>query len=80
MARDDGSLIVAEMFGERVTRIAADGEVSMLAEVAGGPNGLAAGPDGCLILCNNGARLHAGRPSAASSCRGRSTRSATTVG
>ena len=54
VARDDGSLIVAEMFGERVTRIAADGEVSTLAEVAGGPNGLAAGPDGCLIVCNNG--------------------------
>src|SRR6476469_6821956 len=47
VAHDDGSLIVAEMFGERVTRIAADGEVSTLAEVAAGPNG-------CLIVCNNG--------------------------
>jgi gluconolactonase len=54
VAMADGSLVVVEVFGERVTRIDADGVRSTVAEVAGGPNGLAPGPDGCLVLCNNG--------------------------
>ncbi len=54
VALADGSVVVVEMFGRRVTRIAPDGSTSTVVEVSGGPNGLAAGPDGCLILCNNG--------------------------
>lgn len=54
VAFDDGSLVVVEMFAERITRISADGSTSTVAEVAGGPNGLAVGPDGSLYVCNNG--------------------------
>ena len=50
----DGSVAVVEIAAQRITRIASDGSTSILAEVPGGPNGMAPGPDGTLILCNNG--------------------------
>ena len=50
----DGSVIVVEIAAGRITRIAADGSKSVLAEPGGGPNGLAFGPDGLLYACNNG--------------------------
>jgi gluconolactonase len=54
VAMPDGSVVVAEMLGERVTRVHADGATDLVCEVKGGPNGLAVGPDGALYLCNNG--------------------------
>jgi gluconolactonase len=54
VAMPDGSVIVVEMFGERVTRVGVDGSTTVIAEVNGGPNGLAVGPDGALYVCNNG--------------------------
>jgi gluconolactonase len=57
VAMPDGSVVVAEMFGERVTRIDAHGGVDVVAEVKGGPNGLAVGPEGALYVCNNGGAL-----------------------
>jgi gluconolactonase len=51
---DDGSVVLVEMFGPRITRVAPDGTTTTLAEVPGGPNGAAIGPDGALYLCNNG--------------------------
>lgn len=51
---DDGSVLVVEMFGECITRIAQDGSTSLVAKVPGGPNGLAECADGSLIVCNNG--------------------------
>lgn len=54
VAMPDGSVIVVEMFGPRITRIQPDGSKATVAEIAGGPNGLALGPDGALYLCNNG--------------------------
>lgn len=50
----DGSVIVAEIAGRRITRIHPDGGKEILAETGGGPNGLAIGPDGALWICNNG--------------------------
>jgi gluconolactonase len=50
----DGSVILAEMFGKRITRVKADGTKETIATVNGGPNGLALGPDGALYVCNNG--------------------------
>ena len=50
----DGSVAVVEIAAQRITRVAPDGGKSTLAEVPGGPNGMAMGPDGMLILCNNG--------------------------
>ncbi len=50
----DGSVILTEIAIGRITRVAADGTKSMVAETGGGPNGLAIGPDGKLYCCNNG--------------------------
>ena len=54
VAMPDGSVILTEMFAHRVTRVAPDGTKTTVAEINGGPNGLALGPDGALYLCNNG--------------------------
>jgi gluconolactonase len=37
-----------------VSRVTADGTVSLFSDTGGGPNGLALGPDGALYGCNNG--------------------------
>ena len=50
----DGSIVLVEMFGPRLTRVAPDGTKSTIAEIEGGPNGAAVGPDGAIYLCNNG--------------------------
>jgi gluconolactonase len=54
IAMDDGSVVLVEIFGPRVTRVQPDGSKETVAEVPGGPNGAAIGPDGALYLCNNG--------------------------
>ena len=54
IAMPDGSVIVAEMFGKKITRVKPDGTKDTIAEVLGGPNGIAFGPDGGLYVCNNG--------------------------
>ena len=54
VAMSDGSVILVEMFGPRITRVRPDGSKEVIATVPGGPNGLAVGPDGALYLCNNG--------------------------
>lgn len=58
VAMPDGSLIVVEVLGSRLTRIAADGTKSTIAELGGGPNGAAIGPDGRCYVCNNGGFQH----------------------
>jgi len=54
VALPDGSVVVVEMMGRCITRIMPDLTKQTVAEIAGGPNGLALGPDGALYLCNNG--------------------------
>ena len=54
IAMSDGSVILVEMFGPRITRVRPDGSKETIATIDGGPNGLALGPDGSLYLCNNG--------------------------
>ena len=54
VAMPDGSVILTEMFGPRITRVAPDGTKETIAEIPGGPNGLALGPDGAMYVCNNG--------------------------
>ena len=54
VAMADGSVIVTEMFGSCLTRVAPNGEKSKVADINGLPNGLAMGPDGFLYMCNNG--------------------------
>jgi gluconolactonase len=50
----DGSVLVAELRGRRVTRVAPDGAKVTVAEPGGSPNGLAIGPDGALYVANSG--------------------------
>jgi gluconolactonase len=57
IAMPDGSVIVVEMFGPRLTRVRPDGTKETIAEIPGGPNGAALGPDNKVYLCNNGARF-----------------------
>ena len=54
VAMPDGSVVLTEMFGHCLTRVAPDGSKSTVAEIDGLPNGLAVGPDGFFYLCNNG--------------------------
>ena len=54
VAMSDGSVLVVEIQGGRITRVAADGSKNVVAECGGGPNGAAIGPDGKLYVANNG--------------------------
>ncbi len=54
VAMPDGSVILTDIRYNRCSRVAPDGTVSLFSAAGGGPNGLAAGPDGALYLCNNG--------------------------
>ena len=50
----NGDLLVCQVLGERITRLAPDGSLVKHIDVPGGPNGAAIGPDGAVYLCNNG--------------------------
>ncbi len=50
----DGSIVLVEIKGGRVTRVSPDGSKRTIATPGGGPNGAAIGPDGALYVCNNG--------------------------
>jgi len=54
IAMPDGSVLVVEVAGATLTRIASDGGVTRIAKLGGGPNGAAIGPDGCCYVCNCG--------------------------
>lgn len=53
VAMADGSVIVVEMFAQRISRCW-NGRRETVCETRGGPNGAAIGPDGALWVCNNG--------------------------
>src|SRR3954452_3171944 len=50
----DGSVVLVEIRGKRLTRVWPDGRKEVIAEIPGGPNGAALGPDGKIYICNNG--------------------------
>jgi gluconolactonase len=50
----DGSVLVVEIARGTLTRVSPDGDVDVVAELGGGPNGAAVGPDGAIYVCNNG--------------------------
>ncbi len=50
----DGSVILVEIARGTLSRVTPDGEVTVIADLGGGPNGAALGPDGAVYVCNNG--------------------------
>lgn len=54
VALADGSVLVVEIAGGCLTRVLPGGELKVVAELGGGPNGAAMGPDGHCYVCNNG--------------------------
>jgi gluconolactonase len=62
VALTDGSVLLSEMAAGRMTRIHADGSRATVAEVGGGPNGLAVLPDGSILVCQGGGSGWAVRP------------------
>lgn len=54
VALDDGSVLFVEVEGGTIRRWTPEGRLHLVADVGGGPNGAALGPDGALYVCNNG--------------------------
>ena len=54
IAMADGSVILTEIKGQRLTRVTPDGRKETLVQTGGGPNGAAIGPDGAIYITNNG--------------------------
>ena len=54
VAMADGSVILVEIQRKTLTRVAPDGRRTIVAELGGGPNGAAIGPDGAMYITNNG--------------------------
>ena len=54
IAMADGSVVLVEIRRRTLSRITPDGARATIAELAGGPNGAAIGPDGAAYVCNNG--------------------------
>ena len=50
----DGSWLVVEIRRKTLTRIWPDGGKTIVADLGGGPNSVAIGPDGHCYVCNNG--------------------------
>lgn len=54
IALRDGSVLLVEIRRGTLSRVTPDGHVGVVAELGGGPNGAAVGPDGAVYVCNNG--------------------------
>ena len=54
IAMSDGSVVLVEIARGTLSRVMPDGRVHVVADLGGGPNGAAIGPDGAVYVCNNG--------------------------
>lgn len=54
IAMADGSIILVEIRRKTLSRVHPDGRIDVIADLGGGPNGAAIGPDGMIYVCNNG--------------------------
>ena len=54
VAMADGSVLLVEIARGTLSRVLPDGRVHVVADLGGGPNGAAIGPDGAVYVCNNG--------------------------
>lgn len=50
----DGSILLVEIKRGTLSRVQPGGKVEVVAQLGGGPNGAAIGPDGRCYICNNG--------------------------
>lgn len=68
IAMSDGSVLLVEIERGVLSRISPAGVIEVVADLGGGPNGAAIGPDGACYVCNNGGftwiedELHGLRP------------------
>ena len=53
----DGSVLFVQIETKQISRLKPDGTVSLVAQLDGGPNGLAVGPDKALYVANDGGRF-----------------------
>ncbi len=54
IAMDDGSVLLVEIARGTLSRVTPDGRIHVVAQLGGGPNGAAIGPDAAVYVCNNG--------------------------
>jgi gluconolactonase len=54
LAMADGSVLLVEIRRQTLSRVTPTGRVEVVAELGGGPNGAAVGPDRAIYICNNG--------------------------
>jgi gluconolactonase len=54
IALDDGGVLLVEIARGTLTKVGPDGGIDVVAQLGGGPNGAAIGPDGAVYVCNNG--------------------------
>jgi gluconolactonase len=57
VALADGSVIFVEVRGQRISRVDAEGNVKVVADLPGAPSGAARAPDGSIIVANCGPGL-----------------------
>src|ERR1700733_15163388 len=70
IAMADGSLLCVEIQRRTLTRVSPNGARETVAELGGGPNGAAIGPDGAAYICNNGGMLFFQRSDGTTGVRG----------
>src|SRR5260370_1431370 len=54
---NDGSVLFVQIQSKQISRLTPDGEVMLVKQLEGGPNGLAIGPDKALYIANDGGRF-----------------------
>jgi gluconolactonase len=54
IALPDGRILLVEIARGTLSAVSTEGHVSVVADLGGGPNGAAMGPDGHCYVCNNG--------------------------
>lgn len=54
IAMADGSIVLVEIERQTLSRVQPNGASEVVAQLGGGPNGAAVGPDGAVYVCNNG--------------------------
>jgi gluconolactonase len=62
IAMADGSIVLVEIKRKTLSRVSPQGKRETIAELGGGPNGAAIGPDGAVYVCNNGGMGFVTRP------------------